>query len=57
LLRESNDAAQAGHHWVCDEDLDNFDGQRVAWRAFLTPRIGPERRLCWPADELDGGAP
>jgi hypothetical protein len=41
--------------WVDDEDLD--DEQRVAWRAFLTPRIGNARRLCWPLDELEGGAP
>jgi hypothetical protein len=41
--------------WVSDEDLE--DEQRAAWRAFLTPRTGHERRLCWPLDDLDGGAP
>jgi hypothetical protein len=31
--------------------------ERAAASLFLTPRSGHESRLCWPVDELDGGAP
>jgi hypothetical protein len=39
-------------HWVPDADLD--PETREALREFTTPRIGPDGRTYWPADEVPG---
>jgi hypothetical protein len=52
LLRKCDDG---GVRWVGDDLLD--DEQRAVATLFLTPRTGHDLPLCWPLDELDGGAP